>query len=291
MFGYVRPRKGELLVKDYEYYSAVYCGLCRYGGKHISHLTRWLLNYDFVLLALLRISLSGESASVCREYCPYHFKKKRCAKAEDAFGFVCAAFGLLTYGKLLDDINDEKGIKRFCKKLVRPIFKRIRKKSLGYPGLEEIIGEGLAATAKAELELCASPDEAADGFANMMSGIAEYGMEGEKKQIAGECGYHIGRFIYIADAFDDAEEDEKAENYNPLLLKYGGAEAVYAAREQIAETMYDSLNVFSRCYALACGPELTAEDRLIFNITELGGRDAVSRITDKKRKKNDEESV
>jgi hypothetical protein len=125
----------------------------------------------------------------------------------------------------------------------------------------------------------------------MMSGIAEYGMEGEKKQIAGECGYHIGRFIYIADAFVDAEEDEKAENYNPLLLKYGGAEAVYAAREQIAETMYDSLNVFSRCYALACGPELTAEDRLIFNITELGGRDAVSRITDKKRKKNDEESV
>ncbi|MBR5746551.1 MAG: hypothetical protein IKX92_04750, partial [Clostridia bacterium] len=72
MFGYIRPRKGELLVKDSEYYSAVYCGLCRHGGKHISHLTRWLLNYDFVLLALLRIALTGEKSSVCREYCPYH---------------------------------------------------------------------------------------------------------------------------------------------------------------------------------------------------------------------------
>ena len=64
MFGYIRPMKSELLVKDSELYSAVYCGLCRYGGRHISHLTRWMLNYDFVLLALLRISLSGEKPEV-----------------------------------------------------------------------------------------------------------------------------------------------------------------------------------------------------------------------------------
>ncbi|MBO4277771.1 MAG: hypothetical protein J5925_05190 [Clostridia bacterium] len=285
MFGYIRPRKGELLVKDSEYYSAVYCGLCRHGGKHISHLTRWLLNYDFVLLALLRIALTGEKSSVCREYCPYRFKKKHCASAENAFGFVCSAFGLLTYGKLLDDINDEKGVKRFFKKLLKPWFKRIRKKSLGYPGLDEIIDKGLEAAAKAEREKCGSPDEAADGFSVMMRDIASYGLEGEKKQIAEQCGYHIGRFIYTADAFDDAYDDEKSGNFNPLLLKYGSADAVFAARDRIAETLYDSLNVFSRSYALACGPELTAEDRLIFNISELGGRDAVTRITERKRKK------
>ena len=291
MFGYIRPRKSELLVKDSEYYSAVYCGLCRYGGKHISRFTRWLLNYDFVLLALLRISLSGEEASLCRAYCPYRMKKKHCANAEETFGFVCSAFGLLTYGKLLDDIKDEKGIKRFFKKLLKPVFRHIRKRSLGYPGLEEIIAKGLAATAEAENKSCFSPDEAADGFAVMMREIAAYGFEGEKKQVAEQCGYHIGRFIYIADAFDDVFDDEKSGNYNPLLKKYGDAEAVYAAKEKISETLFDSLNVFSRCYALACGPELTADDRLIFNITELGGRDAVTRITDKKRKKRDEQSV
>jgi hypothetical protein len=28
MFGYVRPYRDELKVKDYELYRAVYCGLC-----------------------------------------------------------------------------------------------------------------------------------------------------------------------------------------------------------------------------------------------------------------------
>ena len=64
-----------------------------------------------------------------------------------------------------------------------------------------------------------------------------------------------------------------------------------AAREEIAETLFDSLNVFSNTYALACGGEFTAEDRLIFNIIELGGRDAVKRIIDRKRKSRDEQSV
>ncbi|MBO4277261.1 MAG: hypothetical protein J5925_02540, partial [Clostridia bacterium] len=266
-------------------------GLCRHGGKKISHFTRWLLNYDFVLLALLRISLTGEEAKLCREYCPYHLKKKACAKTENVFSYVCSAFGLLSYGKLQDDINDEKGIKRLYKKLLKPIFKRIRKKSLGFPGLDGIIEAGLAAVNEAEREKCPSIDKAADGFAAMMRDIAAYGLEGENRQIAEQCGYHIGRFIYTADAFDDAESDEKSGNYNPLLLQYGSAKEVYAARERIAETMYDSLNVFSRCYALCCKGELTADDRLVFNISELGGRDAVKRITDRKRKIYDEQSV
>lgn len=291
MFGYVRPRKSELLVKDSEYYSAVYCGLCRWGGKNISHLTRWLMNYDFTLLALLRISLSSEKTVICREYCPYHLKRKDCASAEECFKYVCSAFGLLTYGKLLDDINDEKGLKRFFKKLSMPVFSRIRKKSLNFEGLDEIIGSGLAESAKCEAEKESAVDAAAHGFANMMKSIASYGFTGDKKQIAELCGYHIGRYIFIADAFDDSEEDEQSGNYNPLNLKYGGADAVYSAREEIAETLFDSLNVFSNTYALACGGEFTAEDRLIFNIIELGGRDAVKRIIDRKRKSRDEQSV
>jgi hypothetical protein len=122
MFGYIRPVKGELYVKDSEFYSAVYCGLCRYGGKHISHLTRWLLNYDFVLLALLRMSLNDEAVCVEKKRCPYKLKKCNCALANESYGFVSSAFGLLTYYKLLDDIQDEKGFKRFIKKAIRPLW-------------------------------------------------------------------------------------------------------------------------------------------------------------------------
>ncbi len=284
MFGYIRPVKGELYVKDSEFYSAVYCGLCRYGGKNISHLTRWLLNYDFVLLALLRMSLSGEEVCVEKKRCPYKLKKKNCACADESYSFVCSAFGLLTYGKLLDDIKDEKGLKRFGKKLAKPIFSHISKKSDNFDGLKDIVKRGLDATDKVEAEKCDSIDKAADGFATMMKEIASYGLNGDKALIAENCGYHIGRFIYIADAFDDLEADEKSGNYNPLILKYGCAQKAIENSESIKETLFDSLNAFSNHYALSLSEPLNGIDRLIFNITELGGRNAVERITERKNK-------
>lgn len=285
MFGYIRPVKGELYVKDSEFYKAVYCGLCRYGGKNYSHLTRWLLNYDFVLLALLRMSLSDESICIAQKRCPYKIKKCNCAIADSSYDFVCAAFTLLTYGKLLDDIRDEKGLKRFFKKLAKPIFKRMCKKADRFEGLREIVYEGLSATLKVEEDKVTSADRAADGFAVMMKRIASYGLEGSKKAVAENCGYHIGRYIYLADAYDDIESDEKSGNYNPLLLYYGTIEKAMESKSAIEETLFDSLNAFSNYYALIAKNPLTAIDRLLFNITELGGRNAVARINERKSKR------
>ncbi len=286
MFGYIRPVKGELYVKDSEFYSATYCGLCRYGGKNISHLTRWLLNYDFVLLALLRMSLTNSEICVERKRCPYKLRKKNCVCADEVYSFVCSAFGLLTYGKLLDDIRDEKGVKRLLKIAAKPIFKHIGKKSDNFEGLRGIIDEGLTATIKAESEKCASVDRAADGFADMMGKVASYGLDGEKKLIAENCGYHIGRFIYLADAYDDLESDEKSGNYNPFIHAYGNAESANAHSMEIKETLYDSLNAFSNHYALWAENPVGMTDRLIFNIVELGGREAVRRIDERKTKRN-----
>lgn len=286
MFGYIRPVKGELYVKDSEFYSATYCGLCRYGGKNISHLTRWLLNYDFVLLALLRMSLTDSEICVKKHRCPYKLKKKNCVCADEVYSFVCSAFGLLTYGKLLDDIRDEKGVKRLLKIAAKPIFKHIEKKSNSFEGLKEIIENGLAATVKAEKEKCSSADRAADGFSDMMRKIASYGLDGEKKLIAENCGYHIGRFIYLADAYDDMESDEKSGNYNPFLCFYGSVENALIHSAEIRETLYDSLNAFSNHYALIAENPVNGKDRIIYNIVELGGRNTVARIDDRKSKRN-----
>ena len=284
MFGYVRPLKSELLVKDSEFYTAVYCGLCHYGGKNISFLTRWLLNYDFVLLSLLRMSLTDESICAEKKLCPYKLRKKNCVCANGSYDYVISVFGMLTYGKILDDIRDEKGFKRFIKRLIKPVFARIAKRCDKYDGLKDIIQQGLDATQKAEEEKCSSIDKAADGFATMMKSITSYGLDGNEKLVAESCGYHIGRYIYLADAFDDIEADEASGNYNPFITAYGSAENALNNESVIKETLFDSLNAFSNYYALTAKNPLNAIDRLIFNITELGGRDAVKRICERKGK-------
>ena len=56
-------------------------------------------------------------------------------------------------------------------------------------------------------------------------------------------------------------------------------------KDKIFETMQDSLNAFSNSYALACNTPQNGVDRLIFNICELGGRNAAERIIERNTKK------
>lgn len=279
MFGYIRPVRAELLVKEAEFYDAVYCGLCRYSGKTISRFSRLLLNYDFTALALLRISLGGETPTVRPMRCPYGLRKKSAVICDEAYGYVCAAFGLFAYYKWKDDLHDEPaGISRFGKRLLTPLFVRLRKKALRLGIDETLVTAPLDRLRALEEANCASPDEAADTFGTLMKGVAAYGLSGDRKAIAEQCGYHIGRFVYLIDAYDDLRSDEKTGNYNPFLARYGSAEEALAHEDDITQTLEDSMRVFSRSYVLACPAVPTGIDRILLNISDLGGKDAIRRV-------------
>ena len=53
MFGYVRPHKQELLVREFEQYKGAYCQLCRQLGKDYGWTARLTLSYDCTFYALL----------------------------------------------------------------------------------------------------------------------------------------------------------------------------------------------------------------------------------------------
>ena len=67
MFGYVRPYKPELLVREYDQYKAVYCELCRVLGKEYGVMARFALSYDCAFYAML--ALSGEQVEERRGRC------------------------------------------------------------------------------------------------------------------------------------------------------------------------------------------------------------------------------
>lgn len=284
MFGYIRPVKSELLVKEADFYDAVYCGLCRYSGKHLSHFSRFLLNYDFTFLAVLRLSLTGDEVKIEKMRCPYKFRKKATVCCDSVYAYTANAFGLFSYYKLEDDLRDEKGFSKLCKRLLRPFFRRMKKKCGAFPEMEEQIRKPIEELHILEETRCDSPDRAADCFGRIMREIAAGGLEGTKRAIAEQCGYHIGRFIYLIDAYDDFESDAESGNYNPFLAKYRSADGVREHADEIRQTLTDSMNVFSHSYALACGPVLTGLDRIVFNICELGGQAAIKQVDGKSAK-------
>ena len=58
----------------------------------------------------------------------------------------------------------------------------------------------------------------------------------------GQLLYHVGRWIYLTDAWDDLEEDACAGRYNPISARFEGIEEEQA-RQAMRATLRHSLNL------------------------------------------------
>ena len=224
MFGYVKPVQSELLVKEYEFYRATYCGICRAMKKHTGALSNVTLSYDSVFLALLRMLFVDDAdISAHKKRCIAHPIKKRCMLCEnEALEYTARAFAILSYYKMRDDIADEGVGKKMLISPVRPILKSGKKRA-NTPDLEQIIASRLLEISRLEDANTPSVDEPGHLFGELLGEVFANGLSGSDRLVFYECGYHLGRFIYAADAAEDYDEDLKKGKYNPYVLIYGGA--------------------------------------------------------------------
>lgn len=219
MFGYIRASKPEMRIKEHELYKAVYCSLCKELGKSYGIFARFTLSYDFTFLAILSMSLNDGCCGLKQKACACNPLKK-CTYLDDLseMKFPAAAAMILLYYKLLDNIADERGIKRLGYKLIKPIFNRAHKKaSKNYPAIESIVLDYIERQRKIEASASCDLDLAAEPTAVCMANLFE---SLSSDEVTGRClnrlGYCIGRYIYILDAAVDLEEDIKRDRYNPL---------------------------------------------------------------------------
>ena len=107
MFGYIRPCREELKVRELEDYQAMYCGLCQVMGKRCGFTARMLLNYDFTFLAML-LSPPDPRPSTCMRRCPAKlFLRKKCACASGPWLEAAADESvILSYWKVQDSMED-----------------------------------------------------------------------------------------------------------------------------------------------------------------------------------------
>lgn len=265
MFGYVRPLKAALSEENASRYQAVYCGLCRTIGKQYGLIAQMFLNYDFTFLAMT-LSKEKEAPCIACRRCPIYPMRKRKTWGQD-YGLELAATEsvILTYWKLRDNISDSKWIKKFpfwmASVLLLPAY---RKAARGCPSFDQTVKHCLKELKQMEKERCASLDRSADAFARILQ--AASGVDGQAGNVAlSHMLYHIGRFIYIIDAWDDLEEDQKNEAYNPILIQYGTD--IKSAQEIIRETLYASLGFVATAFGWM---ELGVWTPIIDNIITLG---------------------
>lgn len=218
MFGYILPLREELKVKDWERFRSVYCGLCRAMGRQCGQLSRLLLSYDFTFLALL-LGADGPRET-CRCVAAPCRGKSCCAQSE-ALELAADECMILTWWKLQDQIQDESRWKGLAARLLSLVYRRAYRKAKGRrPGFDRLTEEQLSRLHRLEAENCPSMDQPADAFAKILAGAVPQNGDPVHDRGMEQLLYHVGRWIYLVDAWDDLAEDLETGNYNPILRRY-----------------------------------------------------------------------
>lgn len=268
MFGYIRPLKPELKVKDFEKFKACYCALCHTLGKEYGFAARFILNFDFTFMIMLLWD-GDEQVCYTAKRCPMSPVRKKCVCCSSKSLMVSAGYSvILAWWKLKDSVQDDTFFKAIAARLglvcLRRSYKRASKR---YTEFDDVVRGHLAELTILEKENCPSVDRASDHFANLLAAAAK-SSDDALERIYHQIFYHMGRWIYIIDAVNDIEEDSKHGSYNPVLTRYSIRNKL--SDEQKAElktTLAHSLNLIISAYGLL--PKNPWTD-IIENIIYLG---------------------
>lgn len=221
MFGYVRPEKELLLMRDFNRYRSIYCGLCKTIKERYGNLPRLTVTYDMTFLATLLLSLSREDSEIVREGCLLNpMTKKAISKNHPALDFAADGSIILAYYSALDNAQDEKPVKgRFQSLLLKRSGEKVRRLHPELSVKIEVILQELSEIEKGDYD-----PAAADIFGRL---LAEVFAEGARLldhpdrelliRVLPDVGFALGKWIYLLDAFDDREDDLHNKQWNPLL--------------------------------------------------------------------------
>jgi len=213
VFGYVTIAAGALAPERQARYRAHYCGLCHALGKRYGALGQMTLSYDMTFLYLLLTSLYEPESTEGMARCVPHPVKPHAYVQNEIADYCCDINIALAYHKCLDDWQDDHSPVGLAEAgLLKKAYHRVRAL---YPDKCAEIETCLKLLSEAEKREEPSIDTAANLFARIMGVIYRY-RDDLWADTLSRVGEGLGRFIYLMDAYDDLEKDQKRGRYNPL---------------------------------------------------------------------------
>lgn len=243
MFGYLKPDKPYLYMKDETLYKALYCGVCKSIGKTCGEVARVTLTYDIAFLSAIAHNIMGVDITIKPETCIAHPIKKRPVQQCDGISLKLGAINvILAYYKLKDDVLDEN------KGSVKSSFIKHgylkAKKTL--PQVDEIVKKSYQELVKLENSNSDSIDIVCDKFGTMLQDISKDLFGEFASEYTNGLFYAIGKWIYLIDALDDYDKDIKKNNYNVLRALYGAVDYKTLIKERKNDIVFIFNGIFTQ---------------------------------------------
>jgi len=240
MYGYVVPNKPTLRASDFVLYRSFYCGICCCTGRLYGQLPRFTTNYDFAFLSALLHDYASADIVIEEHKCVLNpIKKKAVLQSNALLERLVAANIMLAYQKAQDGVIDGDGFKyRLSRRMLKKAFNKAK---AACPDIYAVIETGYRRQRDAEKKALPSIDRAADPFASLMRELTETILGVKTDDNLNALCYNIGKFVYIADALDDIEDDVKRRRYNPFAAMYGVTKKNFEGRSAFIAAHADDL--------------------------------------------------
>ena len=214
MFGYININRAEMSEEDMKIYQSYYCGLCQILCKNSGIRGQMLLNYDMTFLIVLLSGLYELEDHEKEFVCAIHPGKKKLARVNEATQYAAKMNVILAYHNLEDDWRDDRAYaKRAISQIIRKDYLKIVRE---YPRQAEALEKYMHRLIDLEQTKETNLDLVAGITGEMLGEIFAW-----KEDIWAEelrcLGFYLGKFIYLMDAYEDLEKDEKGGKYNPFL--------------------------------------------------------------------------
>jgi len=259
VFGYVRPAPARLDTAGKELFRSAYCGLCHTLGRRYGWIARFLLNFDFTLLAIL-LSLNLPTGCAVRRCAVHPCRGCRVLNETEALCIAADYSVVLAWWQIQDHIADHGFFAGLKYRLAALLLRRAYRKARGLaPAFDEAARRHLGELDKLEKARCASLDEASEPFASLLAELAEPETDETRRRILRQLFYHLGRWIYLIDAADDLKKDSASGAYNPIKWRFDlrGDELPDEVKLALGETLDASIRRMANAYALLDAGEWT----------------------------------
>ncbi|MEN3043312.1 MAG: DUF5685 family protein [Fervidobacterium sp.] len=279
MFGYVKPFKDEMKIKEWDEFRRFYCGICVSLSKK-NWISKFFMTYDAVFFSILLAAINQEEHVQNKKICFFTLSKVRYFDSK-SIDYATNSFLLLLKYKLLDDYADEKKILR---KFLANFFPK--KLNIFTESFQEKVRILLSKLNEIEKNNSKDLDEGAKVFGELTGLFFEdKGKTEDERIILKHLGESLGMWVYLIDAFDDLEKDVKKNAYNPFVSAFGyGGEDVNEFKDRIRpmvrEKLYSLLNEVVLSYDLL---DVIKHKGILDNIIYLGLFNETERVLAGKR--------
>lgn len=233
MFGYVTINRDALPARQQARWKSHYCGLCHVLGRDWGQSGRMTLSYDMTFLAMLLNALyEPEESLQTQARCIARPWRKETIAYSAATEYAAEMNIAYAYFQARDDSADDHSARgRALAHMLKGRYARVRAK---HPAICAQVEASIATLSALEREKTELIDLPVNAMGQLFGTVFAW-REDFWHELLFRLGSAIGRFVYLCDAYEDREKDEKKGLYNPL--------SVYASRPDYEEFVHRILTM------------------------------------------------